>query len=90
MSVSIKQGFQRDLVNLAIVELRPTKSLSAQVQHGRKYSQILSSIREVGLIEPPCPFGKPAYLAGIVCAMMWRDCFAPDLTQQAGTQPFSL
>lgn len=53
MSVSIKQGFQRDLVNLAIVELRPTKSLSAQVQHGRKYSQILSSIREVGLIEPP-------------------------------------
>ncbi len=53
MSVSIKQGFQRDLVNLAIVELRPTKSLSAQVKHGRKYSQILSSIREVGLIEPP-------------------------------------
>jgi len=53
MSVSIKQGFQRDLVNLAIVELRPTKSLSAHVQHGRKYSQILSSIREVGLIEPP-------------------------------------
>jgi len=49
----IKQGFQRELVNLAIVELRPTKSLSVQVKQGRKYSQILSSIRAVGLIEPP-------------------------------------
>jgi len=53
MSVGIKQGFQRDLVNLAIVELRPTKSLYVQVKRGRKYSQILSSIRAVGLIEPP-------------------------------------
>jgi ParB-like chromosome segregation protein Spo0J len=53
MSIGIKQGFQRELVNLAIVELRPTKSLSVRVKQGRKYSQILSSIREVGLIEPP-------------------------------------
>lgn len=53
MSVGIKQGFQNELVKLAIVELRPTKSLSVQVKHGRKYLQILSSIREVGLIEPP-------------------------------------
>jgi len=53
MKVGIKQGFQRELVNLAIVELLPTKSLSVQVKHGRKYSQILSSIRAVGLIEPP-------------------------------------
>ena len=53
MSGRIKQGFQRELVNLAIVELRPTKSLSVRVKQGRKYSQILSSISEVGLIEPP-------------------------------------
>lgn len=53
MSVGIKQGFERELVYLAIDELRPTKFLSVQVKHGRKYSQILSSVREVGLIEPP-------------------------------------
>ena len=53
MIIGIKHGFQRDLVNLAIVELRATKSLSVQVKRGRKYSQILSSIRTVGLIEPP-------------------------------------
>lgn len=53
MSAGIKQGFQSELINLAIVELRPTKSLSVQIKRGRKYSQILSSIRAVGLIEPP-------------------------------------
>lgn len=53
MTVGIKQGFERELVYLAIDELRPTKLLSVQVKHGRKYSQILSSVREVGLIEPP-------------------------------------
>jgi len=53
MSVGIKHGFERELVYLAIDELRPTKLLSVQVKHGRKYSQILSSVREVGLIEPP-------------------------------------
>jgi hypothetical protein len=37
-----------------------------------------------------CPFGKPAYLAGIVYAMMWRDSFVPALIQQDGTLPFSL
>jgi hypothetical protein len=37
-----------------------------------------------------CPFGKPAYLAGIVYTMMWRDSFVPALIQQAGTLPFSL
>lgn len=53
MSIGIRQGFQRELVNIAIVELHPTKSLSVQVKRGRKYLQILSSIRTVGLIEPP-------------------------------------
>ncbi len=37
-----------------------------------------------------CPFGKPAYLAGIVYAMMWRDSFVPALIQQDSTLPFSL
>jgi len=53
MVVGIKQGFEKELVDLAISELCPTKKISPNVKHGRKYSQILSSIREVGLIEPP-------------------------------------
>ncbi len=53
MTAGIKQGFEKDLVDLAITDIHPTKKMSSNVKYGRKYSQILSSIREVGLIEPP-------------------------------------
>ena len=53
MNNGIKQGFEKDLIELAIADLRLTKNLSASVKQGRKYSQVLSSIREVGLIEAP-------------------------------------
>ncbi|KAB2891387.1 MAG: RepB plasmid partition [Desulfobulbaceae bacterium] len=53
MRVGINQGFQSELVDLSIDELRMTKPISIQFKYGRKYSQILSSVREVGLIEHP-------------------------------------
>jgi hypothetical protein len=53
MSSKIKQGFEKKLVTLAIADLHFTKTMSVNVKQGRKYSQILSSIREAGLIEPP-------------------------------------
>ena len=53
MDSRIKHGFQPDLINLSIAELRPSKAVSIHIKQGRKYAQILSSIREVGLIEPP-------------------------------------
>ncbi|NVN90151.1 MAG: ParB N-terminal domain-containing protein [Desulfuromonadales bacterium] len=53
MANSIKQGFEEKLVELAVEELLPTKSISISVRQCRKYAQVLSSIREVGLIEAP-------------------------------------
>lgn len=53
MNAGIKQGFEKKLVDLSIADLRRTKTFTANLKHGRKYLQILSSIREVGLIEPP-------------------------------------
>lgn len=53
MGNGIKQGFERKLAELAIADLRLTKNFNVNVKQGRKYSQILSSLREVGLIEPP-------------------------------------
>lgn len=53
MVKSIKYGFKDKLVNLPLSVLQATKALSVQIKQGRKYGQILSSIREVGLIEPP-------------------------------------
>ena len=60
MANRIKQGFQEKLIELAVEELSPTKNISITVKHRRKYSQVLSSIREVGLIEAPvvAPFRK--------------------------------
>jgi ParB-like chromosome segregation protein Spo0J len=53
MAGKIKQGFQQELIELAVEGLFSTKNISLSVKHGRKYAQVLSSIREVGLIEAP-------------------------------------
>lgn len=53
MDTHIKHGFQKELVSLSVTELLVSKKVSIQVKQGRKYRQILSSIREIGLIEPP-------------------------------------
>lgn len=60
MANRIRQGFQGKLIELAVEELLPTKNISICVRQGRKYAQILSSIRQVGLIEAPvvAPFKK--------------------------------
>jgi ParB-like chromosome segregation protein Spo0J len=60
MANRIKQGFQEKLIDLVVEELLPTKSISISVRQCRKYAQVLSSIREVGLIEAPvvAPFKK--------------------------------
>lgn len=60
MASKIKQGFHMDLVELLVADLFPTKTISIQIKQGRKYRQVLSSIREVRLIEPPVvsPFGN--------------------------------
>ncbi len=53
MANIIKQGFQEKLIELAVEELLTTKSISIYAMKCRKYGQVLSSIREVGLIEAP-------------------------------------
>lgn len=53
MANIIKQGFQEKLIELAVEELLTTKSISIYAIKCRKYGQVLSSIREVGLIEAP-------------------------------------
>lgn len=53
MANKIKQGFQEKLIELGVEELLPTKSISIYAMKCRKYGQVFSSIREVGLIEAP-------------------------------------
>ncbi|MBT0651961.1 plasmid partitioning protein RepB C-terminal domain-containing protein [Geomobilimonas luticola] len=53
MANIIKQGFQENLIELGVEDLLTTKSVSIYAMKCRKYGQVLSSIREVGLIEAP-------------------------------------
>lgn len=53
MLKKIKQGFQASLIEVSITNLLFTKIITPQMKQGRKYAQVLSSIREVGLIEQP-------------------------------------
>jgi hypothetical protein len=56
MTSKIKQGFKKKLIVLATADLHFNKTISVSIKQGRKYSQILSSIREDGLSEPPVVF----------------------------------
>lgn len=50
---SIQIGFDNDMVQLSLSQIVPLKMVSASLSDSSKYKQILSSIREVGIIEPP-------------------------------------
>ncbi len=49
----IHYGFETGLIELAVDDIVPTKMLGEALQFSAKYKKILSSIKEVGVIEPP-------------------------------------
>lgn len=49
----VEMGFDRNSVRVPIAKLRPLHAISETVRKSRKFSQIVSSIREIGIIEPP-------------------------------------
>jgi hypothetical protein len=65
-SEGVEIGFEQNSVRLKIVDLRPLHTVSPNIKRSRKYSQIASSIRELGIIEPPvvtrCRDSGSAYL----------------------------
>ena len=57
-------GFERQCARLAIADIEPRRPITVRVKRGAKYRQILSSIREVGIIEPPLVAGISRVLVG--------------------------
>lgn len=49
----MKFGFQNDMVTLRVDQLVPLKLVSPTMRTTDKYKQILASIKQVGIIEPP-------------------------------------
>src|SRR5260370_18079167 len=49
----VAQAFDSDFVIIPIESILPVKAIEKTVKSSHKYRQILASIREVGLVEPP-------------------------------------
>jgi hypothetical protein len=49
----IKAGFKNATIDLEIEQIALVKTIPPSVRKGRKYLQILASIRSIGVIEPP-------------------------------------
>lgn len=49
----IRLGFETDTIELRLDQIIPLKIVSQGMRGSRKFRQILASIREVGIIEPP-------------------------------------
>ena len=53
MTAKVAIAFEPDSVLLHLSDILPMKQLPATLKKSRKYQQILASIQEVGIIEPP-------------------------------------
>lgn len=60
MSDDINIGFERETLNLRLDQISPAKRIDSTILKGRKFKQILASIKEVGIIEPLVVAGKTA------------------------------
>lgn len=49
----VKMSFETAGLRLAIADINPLRVVTAAVRRTPKYTQIATSIREVGIIEPP-------------------------------------
>jgi hypothetical protein len=52
-SEPLEIGFERQAIRIAISDIQPLKLLGVAAKASKKYAKIVSSIREVGIIEPP-------------------------------------
>lgn len=55
----IKLGFDSQTVDLHVSQIIPLKAMTAAMRGSQKYRQIVSSIQEVGIIEPPAVSRDP-------------------------------
>ena len=53
MDKEILAAFEPQTVSVDLVDLLPLRQVAPQVLKSRKFLQILSSVREIGIIEPP-------------------------------------
>ena len=50
---TVKMAFEEAKLRIAITHIQPLKLVSSAIKKSPKYAQIVASIREVGIVEPP-------------------------------------
>jgi ParB-like chromosome segregation protein Spo0J len=50
---AVKMAFEAAPLRIAITDIQPLKLVSSAIRNTRKYAQIATSTREVGIVEPP-------------------------------------
>ena len=53
MDKKLNKAFEQAIIRLKLSEITPSKEINKDVFASRKYAQIVSSVREIGLIEAP-------------------------------------
>src|SRR5213592_3302552 len=51
--ISVRMGFEARTQTLQMADIRPLKLISDDVKKSAKYKQIMASVAEIGLVEPP-------------------------------------
>lgn len=62
MDKKLNKAFEQAIIRLKLSEITPSKEINKDIFASRKYAQIVSSVREIGLIEAPIvTFGDNGY-----------------------------
>ena len=51
MNNAVKMAFESDVITVAIDDIQPLKTIKSSIKKSAKYRQVLTSVREVGIIE---------------------------------------
>jgi TusA-related sulfurtransferase len=51
MKKAVKMAFNPEVIEVAIDDIQPLKTIKAAIKKTAKYRQVLTSVREVGIIE---------------------------------------
>ena len=58
MTKTVEMAFNHQVVTIAIDDIQPMKTIKAAVKNTTKYRQVLTSVREVGVIEHPMVYAE--------------------------------
>jgi hypothetical protein len=66
----VKQAFEQRIIAIPLERILPTRNVQQLIPGSKKYASILSSIRELGVIEPLAVHPKPVIAGGVSSYML--------------------